>query len=172
MPKQKLLKVLANPYASDVDSEGRLHAHLQYEPNVVSGDASLRWVGCRVVATKRDGEARQYPVLSKSFDDYDHAWVYDTSPVSVPPSAYYLMAIRHGDLLVADLESYKVAYGGAHGFVDPYLRLAQYAAERGVIPEPAKDWEAILGVPKETPTEPASPMAKAKTLLESGNGAA
>lgn len=135
------IRVLPNPYSADTDHLGRLHGRVLYEPQLPDRDVSLRFVGCRLVATPLpDGDRPNgSSVLANAFDHHDRAWVYDSEPVVVPVTPYYLMQIRQGALLCADVESHKVAFGGPAGFVPPLERLAQYADERGVCPEPADD---------------------------------
>lgn len=171
-----VLRALANPFAADLDHKGRPHGHIQYEPDVVNGDVSLRWVGCRLVATKvRDANpARQVT------EDHDHEWLYDHEPVSLPVTAYYLKAIQCGDLLAADEATHALAFGGPQGFVDPIKRLAQFAKERSAVPSHAADkkddkghvtrkWAELFGgtVAQDAPTTPSTPLSKSvaqKTL--------
>lgn len=144
----KLLKVLANPYVADLDHLGRCHGHVQYEPDPVNGDASLRWVGCRLVATMaRENKKSLVPGWG---DDYDHVWFYSAEPATVPDTAYYLMQIRHGALIPADRASHMAAFGGPDGFIEPMRKLAQFAKERGACPEPVDTWKTLLAS-SETP---------------------
>lgn len=140
MPKTRILRVLPNPYSAH-DHEGRPSGRLQYEPDLRYGDAGLRYVGARIVATKvRDADPR----LGIT-EDHEHCVHFATEPVSVPCSAYYLVALRHRDLLPADAETHEIVFGSKAGFRDPIERLAQYAAERGCVPEPTEEWTKLLG---------------------------
>jgi hypothetical protein len=163
MPQQQMLRVMANPYAAELDHEGRCHGHLQHEPDVVNGDASLRFIGCRVVAV----ELRKADPKIQLSDDHDHAWMYDVEPTSVPLTAYYLRALRHLDIFPADAESHALAFGGPGGFIDPVARIAQLARERKMRPEPAKDWGPILdAADSKAASASRSPRASTSTSAE------
>lgn len=142
MPAPRTMRVVCNPYAAPADHEGRLHAHFQFEPNLRGGDVDLRWIGCRLQAktlVKADPK-------TQTLAQHDHAWVYDPAPVTVPVRAYYLRALARRELLAADIATHALAFGTKSGFVDPHARLAQYARERGVVPEPADTWRPLLDV--------------------------
>ncbi len=142
MRTKPMLRVLPNPYAADTDHYGRLHAHTQYEPNLVSGDSGLRWIGCRITAT----QTREANLAAQMADDWDHEWSYDTEPTAVPVTAYYLRALQHGDLIAGDLETHTLAFGGPKGFIEPHKRFAQLAKERGVVPEPSDRWNQFIAL--------------------------
>lgn len=135
------LRVLSNPYSADVDHEGRLHAHVSYEPDWRTfADVGIRYIGCRLAAKKlRDADPTR-----QLTEDWDHWVEYSPEVTVLPVTAYYLRLLMHRDILPADAETHALAFGSSGGFVDPMKRLAQFAQERGVIPAPQDVWEPLL----------------------------
>jgi len=147
MPRKVTLNVHPNPFCADVDHEGRLCGRVQYEPNP-KGDAGLMLIGALLTSTmlhEGDGPEGKTSVTGRPRDD-DHVWTYETEPVLVDCTAYYLQQIQKRTLFPADARTHAIAFGSEKGFIDPYVRIAQLAAERKVWPSPEDKWREACGV--------------------------
>lgn len=164
-----LLKVYANPFGQGThchDHLGRAHHRVLYEPDVVRGDAGLRWVGCRIVAV----ETKKADSVWKLKAEHDHSFEYSTEPATLAATAYYMRALQHHDLIAADVETYVYAFGTTEGFEDPKSRLRRLSDERECVPalqatekvdqskprDRKAEWEAFVGPAPKTTSKPAT----------------
>ena len=123
MPQPKTLRVFPNPY--HLDHEGRPSGAYPYEPDLVNGDTQLRYVGATRKSTPI-GAPRPILGISKELEQpHDHTWEYSREPTTVPSTDYYHRGIRTGDLIAADLESWKLAGCDPKKFVEPEVALAK-----------------------------------------------
>lgn len=148
MPKAKLLKVFANPFAAEIDHEGRPCGAVKYaekDHKSVHGQQP-RFVGVKLVEVrKNEGPEGETPdqsggvvhAINPHLDvsDWNHEWEYDTEPSVVPLNRYYMDALtvcgHHGPgLLPADVDTYFHVHGTREGFRDPRARLHQFVVER------------------------------------------
>jgi septal ring factor EnvC (AmiA/AmiB activator) len=119
MPKPKFVLVHPNPY-HHIDHEGRPSAICPWDP--VDHNPDRGFVGARighvVLEQYEPGDARGEMLQA------NHV-VYDDEPVRLPASAYYLNAIRRGELIAADFATAKMANTNAieDNFVEPSAAL-------------------------------------------------
>jgi hypothetical protein len=130
----KTLLVFANPYGQ-LDHEGRPACAVQYEPDVINGDASLRYVGAVRSATEIAAAKPALGILAQ----HDLTWEFSTEPTVVASTHYYHSALRHGDLVAANPETWKAAGLPADAYVDPKIKLARNKAAA------IANWQAHYG---------------------------
>lgn len=104
-----ILKVVANPFASPLDREGRPCTFVQVDPEHSGG--GVRYIGCRLdrkvekpklmSPNMRREDRRQYPRIATTV-------FYDLTPVGIVHSAYHVQQIRDGALLPADEATMKL----------------------------------------------------------------
>lgn len=156
---KKHLRVVANPFATPLDHEGRPCAAVQYDPQ---HSAFVRHIGAERVEVVEDKRAPARP------DRVRVSWRFDLEPLPIEDTGHHRAFIASGELLAADAETAKRA--GLKLHVDPLERLKQACAERiaewrldhnGELPESLPTW---FGGPSPLvtgwPAPPGSPLAK------------
>lgn len=94
--------VVPNPWLS-LDSMGHPCAVVPIDP--FKHGTGRRWVGARLVANEvRSRETARIAGLTQIVAEAEHThdWQFETGPVRIPISDYYLERIRHGELIAAD----------------------------------------------------------------------
>lgn len=114
------LRVLPNPYLG-WGRTGEPSSAIPYEPDLVNGDTHVRYVG----ATPQWTEIRK--AVPRSRIEADHHMRFDyqvDAPTVVDNTDYYRRFIRSGELVAADLETWKLAGGDPKDFTEPKAYLA------------------------------------------------
>jgi hypothetical protein len=123
--KLKTLQVVCNPFAA-IDHEGRCSGAFPQEPAPKGFlDDQVRHVGARRVVSllsAGDPQVRLAP-------EHDHAFEFTHETMKVNCSDYYARAIKSGELLAADEETYAYVFGSKLGFREPHAIIAQKAFE-------------------------------------------
>ncbi len=118
------LMVVANPFASPLDREGRPCTFVQVDPEHSGG--GVRHIGCRLdrktekpklmSPTMRREDRRQYPRIATTV-------LYDLTPVGIVHSAYHAQQVRDGAILPADEATARLC--GMKGPFEPPLRVIE-----------------------------------------------
>jgi hypothetical protein len=139
MPKLKTLRVHPNPYLH-LDHEGRPAGACPFDPDEHDG-SSLRYVGATRVTTETRREDPRRGITAQ----HDYTWEFSKEAVVVPATDYYRRAIRSGELLAADVETFVEAGGAREHFIEHPHALrhskhgacARHKANHGEHPEAA-----------------------------------
>lgn len=163
MISPKTLMLVANPWSA-VDAEGRPCGACRRDP--VEDNPSLGYVGARLSAELiKAGSVRKIGRYEQVTDAarYDRTWVFDSNPVRVPNTKYYLdrAAIRadgtcEGSLFPGDTQTAKYlrykTFNGAAELIEKHrqLRIAEFDAQHG-----AGSWQELEDerTPKEQTAE-------------------
>ena len=118
MPIPRNLRVYANPYLA-FDHEGRPASPVPFEPDMDNGDTHVRYVGAtrHVTELRKANENLGIPAL------HDHAWDFSPEPQLVPNTDYYRRAVKSGELIAADVQSWTASGCDARLFAEPKTRL-------------------------------------------------
>jgi hypothetical protein len=136
--------LVANPWSA-VDAEGRPCGACRRDP--VEDNPSLGYVGARLSAElvkagsiRKIGKYEQVTEVAR----YDRTWIFDSNPVRVPNTKYYLdrAAVRadgtcEGSLLPGDAQTAKYlrykTFNGTAELIEKHrqLRIAEFDAQHG-----------------------------------------
>lgn len=119
------IRVVPNPWLC-LDSMGHPCAVVPIDP--FKHGTGRRWVGARLVANEtRKREVERVGGLTQVVAEAEHThdWQFESGPVRIPISDYYLERIRHGELIAGDEFS---AQKAGVPFVDPLTILSDAKA--------------------------------------------
>lgn len=164
--KPATLRVYPNPYVL-LDHEGRPASAVLKDPHLdhaYGSDTESRvFVGAVREPKETKAAGRHTPA------EYDYTWTFSTDPVVLPLTPYYRQHILVGDLVAADVATWKTIGQDASTFVDAKAKLAaakdaaigRHAREYGedAVPEETHAHWAEFHAPAKSPSAPATPPA-------------
>jgi hypothetical protein len=125
MPKPRTLLVYPNPFHA-LDHEGQPAGVLSYEP---TGDGATTFDERRFIGASLQHKMLSIAVQGTAQHSMQRTWFeYLDTPVEVPESPYYTMAIARGEIFAANEETAKRA-GITNGYVKPEDLLERAKAE-------------------------------------------
>lgn len=128
--KQQTLRVVPNPYCH-LDEDGEPAGACPADPAHAGG--ARRWVGAvldteRTKLLDRDSEGRKIrrPKWDTTGTDQITKFKFSADVVELPQSVYYLDRIRDGELIAADEETSRKAFGAGSKYVPAKEALAKH----------------------------------------------